>query len=171
MRLALGYPDLFAGALLNAGSDPIGEGDPALPPADLFARFQASSRLVYVTGARDFAVLDKDVASQQSMREGCVFNVDDEVTPLVGHEAAGSGALARALDALAKPARPDPKRLAACRARMEKDLAAKLAQAEALIAGGKRDEARKRLIEIDRRFGGLAAPRSIELAAKAGLDG
>jgi len=171
MRLALGYPDLFAGALLNAGSDPIDEGDPPLPPANLFARFQASTRLVYVTGARDFAVLDKDGASQQSMREGCVFNVDDEVTPLVGHEAAGSGALARALDALARPPRPDPKRLAACRAGIEKDLAAEFARVEALLADGKAAEARKLLIKIDRRFGGLAAPRSVELAAKAGMAG
>lgn len=171
MRLALGYPDLFTGALLNAGSDPIGQGDPPLPPAELFARFQTLSRLVYVTGARDFAVLDKDGASQQSMREWCVFHIDNEITPLVGHEAAGSGALARALDALARPARPDPRRLAACRAHIAKGLAAALAQAEALVTAGKTAEARKSLSAIDHRFGGLASPRSVELAAKAGIEG
>jgi len=31
LRLALGYPDVFHGALLNAGSDPIGNADVSLP--------------------------------------------------------------------------------------------------------------------------------------------
>ena len=38
MRLALGYPDLFHGVLLNAGGDPLGNaeaGAPPLPPRDL----------------------------------------------------------------------------------------------------------------------------------------
>jgi len=42
LRLALGYPDVFHGALLNAGSDPAGTLDVPLPPADLFRRFQES---------------------------------------------------------------------------------------------------------------------------------
>ena len=38
---ALAYPDVFRGALLNAGSDPIGgEAGIYLPPAELFRRFQ-----------------------------------------------------------------------------------------------------------------------------------
>src|SRR3981189_1150663 len=57
LRLALGYPDVFHGALLNAGSDPVGTADVPLPPADLFRRFQESTRLVYVTGERDDAHL------------------------------------------------------------------------------------------------------------------
>ncbi|HSS05536.1 MAG TPA: hypothetical protein VLK83_00190, partial [Rhodanobacteraceae bacterium] len=35
LRVALAYPDLFRGALLNAGSDPLGGDGIALPPADL----------------------------------------------------------------------------------------------------------------------------------------
>jgi hypothetical protein len=34
---------------------------------------------------------------------------------------------------------------------------------QSLIADGKPDDAQKLLMEIDRRFGGLAAPRSAEL--------
>jgi len=37
---------------------------------------------------------------------------------------------------------------------------------DALIASGNRDDARKLLLEIDTRFGGLAAPKSVELDAQ-----
>lgn len=164
MRLALGYPDVFRGAVLNAGSDPVGEGQVPVPPRDLFQRFQERARLVYATGGRDTAALAADADSMTSMHRWCVFDTKAQVTPLVGHEAAGAPALSRALETLLAPARPDPKRLAACRAGIERELAAKLRDVESLIARGKRGEARRRLGGIDRRFGGLAAPRSLDLA-------
>jgi hypothetical protein len=37
---------------------------------------------------------------------------------------------------------------------------------DTLIAQGRRADAEKQLIAIDERFGGLAAPRSVELAAR-----
>ena len=56
-RLALGYPDLFRGAILNAGSDAIGDvtAEPPipLPPRELFLKFQSGTQLIYVTGERD----------------------------------------------------------------------------------------------------------------------
>ena len=164
MRLALGYPDLFRGAVLNAGSDPIGEGRVPLPPRELFETFQTSTRLVYATGARDGGVLSEDEASTSAMRRSCVFDLVPQVTALVGHRVLDSGGLARALDALAAPARPDPARLATCRAGLEAALAAKFQQVDALLAQGRRAEARALLTRIDQRFGGLAAPRSLELA-------
>ncbi|MGI9170398.1 MAG: hypothetical protein ACR2FH_09515 [Caulobacteraceae bacterium] len=164
MRLALGYPDLFRGALLNDGSDPIGEGRVPLPPKDLFALFQARSRLVYATGAKDAGVLPEDEASMTSMGRSCVFDLVSQISARVGHQVLDSGRLARALDALDGPARPDPARLAACRARLEADLAAKFQQLDALVAAGRRREARALLTRIDQRFGGLAAPRSVEAA-------
>jgi hypothetical protein len=149
---------------MNAGADPIGDDQAPLPPRDLFLRFQDSTRLVYVTGEMDAAALAMDGASTQSMLGWCVFDVETEVTRRAGHEAADSTALARALGALDRPARPDPGRLAACRSGLEAKLAAAFAQAQSLIAGGRRDEAKKLLIKTDRRFGGLAAPRSLDLA-------
>src|SRR5207302_469453 len=66
MRLALGYPDLFRGAILNAGSDPIGGAEIPLPPRELFMRFQSSTRIVYVTGERDDPHVSDDSVSMQS---------------------------------------------------------------------------------------------------------
>jgi dienelactone hydrolase len=163
LRIALGFPDLFRGALLNAGSDPLASGVPPLPPTELFQRFQESTRLVYVTGERDIGHLGMDAQSLQSMHQWCVFDVDAEVTPGAGHEVASPAALSEALRALRVQTRPDPGRLAKCRADIARELSAKLAQAQSLVAAGKHSEAQKLLIEIDRRFGGLAAPRSTEL--------
>ena len=73
LRTALAYPDLFRGALLNAGSDPIGGREALLPPDDLFVTFQSASRLVYVTGSEDDWNIQHDMQSRDSMKAWCVF--------------------------------------------------------------------------------------------------
>ena len=170
MRLALGYPDVFRGALLDAGSDPIGDSNIPLPPKDLFWRFQEASRLVYLTGADDLPRLGMAAVSMQSMRDWCVFDIHAEVAPHTAHDVADPAALSRALNALFHPVPPAPDRLAACRSAVDGDLTAKFQKAESLMAGGHRGAARDLLNDIDRRFGGLAAPRSVALAAELAKD-
>jgi hypothetical protein len=75
-------------------------------------------------------------------------------------------ALARALQALPTSAQPDPARLAACWAAIDRELTAGFSRVEALLASGKRADAQRALADIDRRFGGLAAPHSLELAGQ-----
>lgn len=170
MRIALGYPDVFRGALLNAGADTLGGPHP-LPPRDLFLRFQSSSRLVYVTGELDTFHVATDASSSQSMRDRCVFDVETYETPDVGHALMSSDAFGRALDRLLQAATPAPARLTACRSHIDADLEGALDQARARVAGGDSAAARKLLLQIDDRYGGLAAPRIIELArrCKCGL--
>jgi pimeloyl-ACP methyl ester carboxylesterase len=171
LHLALGYPDVFRGALLNAGSDPLGEfgeGAALVPPRELLERFQESSRLVYVTGEQDVTHLAMDAHSLRSMRSWCVFDVNSTTIPGAAHEIATPAALSAALQALLAPARPDPVKLASCRSDIDRSLAGQLEKAKALLAAGQRAAAEKRLLEIDRRFGGLAAPASIELQAALG---
>jgi pimeloyl-ACP methyl ester carboxylesterase len=165
LRLALGYPDVFHGALLNAGSDPLGTLVPPLPSRELLQQFQESTRLVYLTGEHDATHLAMDADSMQSLRHWCVFNVDAQVTPGVAHEIAGAAALAGALHLLQAPPARVTARLASCRSDLERELAAALGKVQSQRAAGNRDAARKLLLEIDRRFGGLAAPRSLELQA------
>lgn len=165
LRLALAYPDLFRGALLNAGSDPLDAGPPSPPARALLERFQESTRIVLVTGEHDALHLSMDRASLESMSEWCVFDTAAEITPGAGHELAGPAALARALDALASHLPPDAARLAGCRDALDARLTARLAQIRALIDGGRSGEASKLLEETDRQFGGLAAPQSVALAA------
>jgi pimeloyl-ACP methyl ester carboxylesterase len=168
LRLTLAYPDVFRGALLNAGSDPIGDAATPLPPADLLRQFQESTRLVYVTGDADAEHLAMDAQSIHSMRQWCVSDIDAQITLRTGHEIATPAALERALRALQNPRRPDASKLEACRSNIESMLTAQLNEVRSFIAAGKRSDAEKRLHEIDTRFGGVAAPLSVELARQSG---
>ncbi|HEX4158826.1 MAG TPA: hypothetical protein VHY79_10140 [Rhizomicrobium sp.] len=158
LRLALGYPDVFRGAILNAGSDPIGNATLPLPPRDLFARFQETTHLVFLTGDQDIRNITFDAASQHALRDWCVFHVDRRDTMGGGHDAIGGAALSRALDILAAPLDADTAQIASCRAAIDADKNAKLADVQSLIVAGRRDEARKLLTVIDAHYGGLAAP-------------
>ena len=163
LRLALAYPDLFRGAILNASSDPIGTATVELPPKDLFLQFQEQGHFVYVTGDRDTARFAWDFASMHSLRDWCVFNVESQTNNFTGHEVMSPEALSRALDSLAKPIEVDAGRLADCRGGIDAELESKLRQVQSLISAGNRDAARDILKEIDTRFGGLAAPQTLEL--------
>jgi len=72
----------------------------------------------------------------------------------------------QALDALEQKSAVDPGELARCNARVQRELAAKLAEAEAAIVRGDRDEARAQLRAIDGQYGGLAAPAILDLNAR-----
>lgn len=165
LRVALGYPDVFRGALLHAGADPLGNRDP-VPPRNLFMRFQNSTRLVYITGERDPFRLAADASSLQSMRELCVFDVETTEIPYASHQVMSSQAFGRALEELLHPVPPDPGRLGACRSRIRSQIDRKLAQAAELISKDRRAPARKLLLAINEHYGGLAAPRIVELARR-----
>ena len=124
--------------------------------------------LVYVTGDRDLLPQINDRISMRSMHDWCVFNVDSLLETDRAHDAMTESALTRALEFLSRPAQADSSRLAECRTKIENDLDAQLQDAEALISAGKRDEARQKLLAIDKRFGGLATPRSVGLFNRLG---
>jgi poly(3-hydroxybutyrate) depolymerase len=171
LRLALGYPDVFRGAFLNAGSDPIGDAQAPLPPPELFSRFQEMTRIVYFSGQNDAVNVDKDSASSQSMLEWCVFDWYAERSPWTGHEVAGSAVLDRALNMLDTHAQPNFARLNNCRLRTNQELGKQMDRANDLLSAGNVGGARRLLNKIDTRYGGLAAPRSIDLAERiAGMD-
>jgi pimeloyl-ACP methyl ester carboxylesterase len=168
LRVALAYPDLFRGALLNAGSDPLGSDGIALPPTDLFRRFQDSTRLVFLTGDRDEANLHNDLVSRKSLRDWCVLDVASVTMPRTGHQIADAPGLERALKALDAPNDVDAAKLASCRADVDHRLAADTAEAEAAMAAGDRARATDILNAIDARYGGTAATEIAALRSRLG---
>jgi len=137
----------------------------ALAYADVFRGFQ-ETRLVYVTGEADDVNLHDDKVSRASMRDWCVFNVEVKYPRKLGHEPLDRASFDQALDALEQKSAVDPGELARCNARVQRELAAKLAEAEAAIVRGDRDEARAQLRAIDGQYGGLAAPAILDLNAR-----
>ncbi len=164
LRLALGYPDLFTGAWLDAGADPIGAPEFPLPPRPLFDRFRTSSMIEYFAGTADEVPRQQQDASMASLRRWCVANVAVRSKLDLGHDIAPASALTLALSDLDKPRRaPSPKE-GACWARVTRVVDEALDRAEAAIARSDFKVAKSALDEIDRRFGGLASPRIIALA-------
>jgi pimeloyl-ACP methyl ester carboxylesterase len=160
---ALAYPDVFRGALLNAGSDPIGgEAGIYLPPAELFRKFR-EIKLVYVTGDGDERNLRDDEISRASMREWCVFGIEIRKARKLGHEPLDQPSFDQALDALERPATINPGERERCNERVQQELASKLAAARAAISRGDGRGARAQIKEIDAHYGGLAAPMIVDL--------
>ncbi len=116
MRLALAYPDVFSGALLDGGADPIGTTEVPLPPDDLLHRFQENTRVLFLAGEHDVIALNMSTASRHSLRGHCVANTQMTVVPSFGHEIIEASVFSRALGELLKPPSVDETQLAACRA-------------------------------------------------------
>jgi pimeloyl-ACP methyl ester carboxylesterase len=172
MRVALAYPDLFRGALLNAGSDAIGDRELPLPPRGLFDRFRRESSLAYATGALDEPSLDLDSGSAMSMRHWCVSNVNSRRIAGLGHDLIGGATLAATLSDLMRPA-DEARWAAACWSQTIREVDSKLDRAAAALASNDRQTARVLLTKIDHQYGGLAAPRILLLwaAANAAVSG
>ena len=166
LRLALGYPDLFHGALLDAGSDPIGGSDLPLPPRAVFEQFRVSSRLIYVTGSQDDYHLVQQGSSVGSLGHWCMVNVSTQPVGGLGHSLAPPSAVSAALAALSAPVAAPTPQAEQCWARLTADVDGELAEAEGKMERGDLGGARSRLERIDRRYSGLAAPRSVELEQK-----
>lgn len=161
IRLALAYPDLFRGALLNAGSDPIGEAPIALPDNDRLSAFRAS-RLVFVTGTADEAAKALDHATVNSLRHWCIVNFASADIDFGGHEIAGPEQLGRALGELAKSAQaPAP---AGCEAARRREIDAALTQVQTTLNKGDRGAASKLIVKLDGTYGGLVGEALIKLA-------
>ncbi len=165
LRMALAYPDVFHAALLHSSSDPIGTAELPLPAADLFHLFQESTRVVYITGEYDTPNIEKDDVSRASLRDWCAFDIVVQRFGLAGHELSGARDFEPALTALEGRIASLPKPLAACREYKATKLTAQLQQVEELMGHGKSRAALRLLEQVDIHFGGLAAPKSVDLAA------
>jgi len=168
MRAALSYPDVFRGAILNSGSDPFGDAGIAVPPADLFREFQQRSRIVLVSGSEDLLIDARDAAMLDSAQRLCVEGASTQPMRHVGHMLMRASMLEQAIVAIERDRTAEMARhadaFAHCRTGIASEIELGLQQVRALIAQGERTEAGHALSKIDARFGGLAAPDSVELA-------
>ncbi|KFN50382.1 hypothetical protein [Arenimonas composti] len=161
-RVAMAWPDEFTGTLQFAGSVIVGSARLAPPPPELARQLQQRTRFVFVSGQQDPRNRGNDGRARASMQALCFADVIVRSPARLDHWVPNARELAKALDALAAPVRPDPD----CAARLDAEIAAALDAAEARFAAGDVAAARTALVAIDDRWGGLAAPRSVELARR-----
>jgi pimeloyl-ACP methyl ester carboxylesterase len=167
LRVALAYPDVFRAAVLNAGADPFGEPGFPLPPPELFRLFQERSRLITISGTDDANIVARDAALSDSARRWCVVGIERQPMLQTGHEMMRASMLDHAIDAIERPesdASRHAQALAACRARVDAEMAKALDEVRILLAQGKRKLAGEALSKIDGTYSGLAAPALRELA-------
>ena len=164
MRVALAYPDLFTGAFLDAGSDPIGRPEVPLPPRPLFDTFRRSTVVVYASGALDDIPQSEDAESLGSMQKWCVAHAKSETIPLLRHDPVPPNILTSALTTLDTNVRRETDASSACWHRITADVDRRLDGVSAAIQSNDIDSARRQLRTIDARYGGLASPKIDDLA-------
>ena len=165
MRVALAYPDIFHGAILNAGSDPFGKAGIAMPPKELFLLFQGRTRMVQVTGTYDEIVAMGDSRMRKSARDYCIQHLDVQPMRRTGHALMGAKALQAALSWLEMP-QADTPGSAQCLDHLQLEIADGLKEVQDSINRGQKQKAGRQLSIIDNSYGGLAAPASTEMARK-----
>ncbi len=164
-RMARAYADVFSGALLIGGSDAFGEPDTAPPLREQMQALRQRSRIVFATGGSDLTNRAKDQRTRDSLIAFCVPGARTVWVPRVDHWVPPRRKFAEALDALDRPLSPVADQ-AACEARVDAEIDADLTAVQALLDAGDAGAAGERLGELEDRYGGLAAPRSIDLAQR-----
>ncbi len=161
--LALGYPDVFRGALLLAGSDPIGTRGFVPPPRELMRLFQARTRIVLSTGSEDLPNRGRDMRTQRNLAELCVQGVATVPQTGLDHWVPSRIGFIKALRALQEAVVPADD-FDSCTQQLQARIDAGLGEVAALLDAGDAAAAGERLGGIDDLYGGLAAPRSVEFA-------
>lgn len=163
-RVALAWPDVFSGSLQFAGSVVIGTHRMPPPPAELMARFQANTRVVLVTGNLDLPNRRNDAETRARLRDLCVAGERGFGPARLDHWVPDGRAFARALEMLEAPVDATATGLTDCRQRLAAGISAELDLAHADADQMRWQAAADRLVVLDDRYGGLAAPRSVDLA-------
>ena len=166
-RMALAYPDLFSGAILDGSSDMVGSADVPLPSRQNFERLLDRTAIVFSSGEVDEYNEESAGRVAAGLRRHCFDRLSIEVRRREGHQMMNGASLAKAIEFLDQARGTPSQEDRRCRAELYSRVGAELALAEAILERGGR-EARAAIREIDRRYGGLASPRSLELRARAG---
>lgn len=166
-RMALAYPDVFSGAILDGSSDIVGSADLPLPPRKNFERLLDRMSVVFSSGEEDEYNTEAAERVASSLRRHCFDRLSIEVRRREGHVMMNGGSLAKAIEFLDRTREEPIAGDRQCREELYSKIDAELARADAMVQQGGRG-ARAAIRTIDRRYGRLAAPRSLELRARVG---
>lgn len=163
-RIAIAWPDVFRGSLQFAGSVVVGENLLPPPPRDLLDLARQRSRFVLVSGSLDLPNRRNDAEARARLESLCFAGVRGFGPPRLDHWVPEGRAFAKALEQLEAPVPADADD--ACASKLDAEVAQALDAVEDQLARGDAAGARNTLTRLDDQFGGLAAPRSHELARR-----
>jgi dienelactone hydrolase len=166
-RMAVAYPDVFSGAILDGSSDSIGSTDLSLPPRENFERLLERMSIVLSTGKEDEYNTSDAKRVVSSLRRHCFDRLSVEVRPREGHVMMNGRSLAKAIEFLDRTREGPSPGDRQCREQLYSKIDRELERADTMVQHGDRG-ARAAIRAIDRRYGQLAAPRSLELRARVG---
>ena len=167
-RMALAYPDVFTGAILDGSSDAVGSTDVPLPPRANFDRLLDRMAIVFSSGGDDLSNVQDAKRVASILRRHCFDRFSIDVRRGEGHQVMNGRSLAKAMDFLDRPREAPSPGDRQCRAQLYARIDAELARAEAMVQQSGR-RSRDLIGAIDRRYGGLAAPSSLALRARVAL--
>jgi predicted esterase len=154
-RTAIAFPDVFAGVLLDSGSDPLGTSYNPLPSPDLMSLLQARTRFVFVVGENDEINLSSDAGARLSLAAWCVDAVRVIIRPHTGHEIMNGNSLAEALSAFGRRDPSNPAQHRRCLSSMNARLQHARTDAAALNAQPPTPPVQEQLDRLDQEYGAL----------------
>lgn len=156
-NLAISFPDVFSGAIINSGAAEVGTQALPVPAAALLERLRTHSRLVFATSSHDEPAFTEQRQTLKSLGTYCVpgAQVFENGHTLVGHAGINGLFLNDFLDSLGAPRSADTAGQAACEDALRRDAGSALANIRQLHASGRHDEALKALVAFDSAYGRL----------------
>ena len=159
----MAWPDVFRGSLQFAGSVVVGENLMPPPARELFEQARQHGRFVLVSGGQDLPNRRNDALARERFQALCFAGVHSFGPARLDHWVPDARGFAKALDRLESPATASPEH-EVCRRDLDAVVGSALDAAQAQLDAGEVIAARDALVALDDRYGGLAAPRSLELA-------
>jgi len=164
LRVAIGYPDVFRGAILDAGSDSIGSFLLPLPAPDLLNLAQEHTRLIFLYGSVDDENAKRARYTMESARDWCFPETAKIAMIDRAHELADPVTMLRALR-LQEPAHQPIADLEQCRARVDAEAATAVEAVQKQISSGAQG-ATKALAELDARYAHFLAADVMRLSGE-----
>ncbi|HMB42519.1 MAG TPA: PHB depolymerase family esterase [Luteimonas sp.] len=163
--LAVSYPDVFSGAIVNAGALELGTPALPAPSPELLQRLRTHSRLVFAASSHDEPAFTQQRRTLKSLSAYCapVGQVFENGHVITGHAVINGLFLNDFIHALDAPPRAGTTDQATCEANLARDARSSLATIRQLDAGGRHDEALKSLVAFDNAYGRLFLDDAVAL--------
>jgi predicted esterase len=165
-RLAILYPDVFTGTVVNSGAVVLGSQELPMPTADAMQRLRTQSRLMFATARSDQPAFSEQQQTLQSFEAYCipVAHEFDNGHTLQGHAGISGRMLGDVLREMEAPRAAAEVASPACEDTLQRTARAELGRIRKLGSGGDKAGALKALVAFDHAYGRMLPDEELALA-------